>query len=272
MMRYCGNCGGPLDAAGRCPRCNPAAAPTPETRNPAKQPKQKQGKKKGKLAVKLVLIGLAVLLVAFLALCALQYFGVVNLPFLGKLLGGVGLTRGPEADGPRIIPEETLERPDPEAYLTEQGSILERTDAKNAGTIRTEAEISRIFAERGFTGYPIVACYDMDGRYIGEQEISETGTGKHPFYQTYYVSEDGALWSVTEINGVFQAEPMTYNADTGWGQACLISESITIMNYDGESNRFYTVVPDSNQIFLKTIGHIDARALDELDRWEVSQR
>ena len=222
----------------------------------------------------LVLIGLAVLIGTFLILSALQYFGVLKIPFLGKLLGGIGLTKdsGKRASGPRIVPEETLERPDPESYMTEHGSVLNRADAKSSAAAMTEADACRAFAERGFSEYPVVAFYDMNGRYIGEREASISGTDRHPYYQTYFASDDGILWSVMVVNGVFMAEPFSYNAQGYWRTPHMLSERATIQNYDGSSNTYYEISPDSNELFLKTVTRIDAKTLSALDYWEVDER
>lgn len=277
MMRYCGNCGGPLDAAGRCPRCNPAAAPTPETRNPAKQPKQKQGKKKGKLAVKLVLIGLAVLLVAFLTLCALQYFGVVNLPFLGKLLGGVGLTRGPEED--HTPPKEYLaEIPDADEYYNENGSIVSKTPAKDSPNVHTEAEAAQNMKERGFDQYPVFPVWSMEGEPepteydLGEEEPAYSTTLQHPVYRTFYVNQAGEFWTIMEINGTVAAIPVSYNMESGREEQVIFTETQTLTSYYAESNTFYETVPNGRTATAYRIGRIDAAALDQLTMGEIDRR
>ena len=248
----------PIPAAvGRAPKVK-AAAPTGTTA------------KKKKLWPKLTLIGLCVLAAAALTLGALHYFGVIELPFLPKNSGDKP-SEGGDSDV-EDIPEETLQRPDPEEYLSKRGTILQRTDAMTSSQIRSEAEAWSDFAARGFTDVPINAYYDIGGVYQGETEISENGTARHPYYQTYYQSEYGGLWMITEIDGVFLAEPLSYSESGGWKIPHILSESATITDYDGSTNCFYVIEPDESQIFVKVVSRIDAELLDGLSIVEVDQK
>lgn len=256
MERFCGNCGTRLGTAERCPKCGYAAPPAPA---PAAAPKKKKKK------AKLILILVAFLLAALLITSALHCFGIVNLPLLGKVLGAVGIY---PVNGPRNVPEEEVERPAAESYLSEFGSVTGREIARTAA-LRTEAEAFREYAARGFTDLTITASYDADGDYLGNVEISRDGTEKHPYYEARYLTPDNVLWTVTLTGDMFLAEPVSYNAWGNWEIPHVLSETEGFRTYDGQTNTFYTMTPDPAALVIKRVVRIDANTLNTISAWEV---
>lgn len=222
--------------------------------------------KKPAPALKAALLGGGLLLTAVLVVTLLQLFGAIRLPFLGGGSDDAAL----RDDGPRVIPEDTLERPDPVEYLTQTGRIVKSTDAA-AATLLTEEEACRSFRERGFTAAPVVAVYAEDGTCQEAAPVDEHGTARHPYYQAYYQTPNGDLWSVAVINGVFVAEPITYNDTGSWTVPHLVSENARIQEYDGASNTFFEIDPDPAKLVVKVVSDVDALTLDNLDEWEVDQ-
>ncbi len=243
MTRFCGNCGNPMGAADRCPRCGWGMPNAPTLK------KKKSGKP--------VLILLALLLAAVLIALALHFLGVIELP----LLGG--------KNGPDGIPRETTIRPEAEAYLAKQGSVSGPESAQNA-VLRTETEAVREFAARGFGAVEITTCYDAEGAYYDERVIVG-GTEKHPYYKGIYRTPDEVLWTVTLMGDVFYADPISYNGEERWSAPHVLSDTGTYRTYDGKANAFFTVTPDPAALFVKRVDRIDAETLDEMGLWEVDE-
>ncbi len=303
MAKFCVYCGGPLNADGRCPKCAargtagravspaPAAKPAvsrtasaPSDRSGAKKPARKgNGKKKKSPAPAIILITLLVLILAFVALCALQLFKVVNIPFMEKLLTSVGISCAPkqEKEGddtemdmdiePTVVTDDVLEPPDIETKLNKLGTIQNAASAENAAACRSEAETVEAFTERGFTQFPITTEYLMDGSSEGETEAAADSSERHPYYETYYCTPDNVLWIITEINGRIFANPATYNQETGWSVPHIVSESKTYLYYDSMENTFYEILPDAEKLVVKTVTRIDAETLNALTAEEVDR-
>ena len=302
MAKFCVYCGGPLNPDGSCPKCARAgtvrrgAAPAektearPEASRVRSKPSSKGGaakkpaskRKKKSPALPIVLITLAVLILAFITLCALQYFKVVNIPFMGKLLQAVGLQKEAQTEEetdaygwnddtpPSIVSENTVQRPDALETMKQIGTVVSQTSISASTTLETGAEAYSELRSRGFTQYPITASYGEDGSFSREeQEVSAVSGEKHPIYETFYVTSDGAAWTIMSINGKIIANPLSWNADEYWQTMHLVSETNTFIQFDGATKTFIEVVPNPSEVYIKTVARIDAATLEGLTVEEV---
>ena len=108
MARYCKRCGSKLNADGKCPKCGLSGQITP-AKAQADAPAENK-KKKGGLWTLLVLLS-----AAFLIVCALQYFGVVDIDIIGEVLSSAGLTAQKSTETTDNTDQQVLvDRPDAE--------------------------------------------------------------------------------------------------------------------------------------------------------------
>lgn len=178
--------------------------------------------------------------------------------------GSIGVDNPPDWDMPEKFEPERI---DADEYFEENSQILQEIPAENGG--RTEAEAYQNLTERGFTMAPITANYSMKGKYSDPKEISESGSGKHPMYVTYYVTEEGNAWVIYEINGKVFANPVFYNAQSGEDVQVMLSETGTITSYDGTLNKFYETIPNESALKVMVVEKIDAETLDQLTAEEI---
>lgn len=309
MAGFCGKCGAPTDASGRCPNCDrdagvnggPAAGgsglkvsgsfagrvpagpdPDPAGGKPMKAPKAKKQKtppagsgdrqKKGSPVLKPVLIGLGVLLAAALVLGGLHLLGVIRLPFLGN-----------REDAERYEPpaDYLVEIPDADEYYAENGTIVSKTPAKGSPNLHTEEEAIRNLEDRGFNQYEVTSDWTMDGELIpytdsegqdGANAVGGNPNEKHPSYQTYYITARGELWSVTEVNGAVFAVPVSYNMESGRGVQVIFTEGSTLISYYSESGTFYETIPNGRTVLAFRVDRIDAETLEQLTMEEIDRR
>ena len=114
----------------------------------------------------------------------------------------------------------------------------------------------------------VTTPYSMDGKYLGDQEISSGSTQKHPTYTTYYASKQDILWCIFETDGAVTAQPLV--TDPRWDVPILLSESETVMAYDSAANSYYEMTPDPEVYDIRVVDRIDAAFLDELTEGEVA--
>lgn len=257
MENFCGKCGAPIGPDGRCLNCG-AKGKKVKAPKPEKLREERPEGEKGSPKMKIILICAAVLVVVFAALLLL---GVVRF--------GDGMLREGSTKGPSEIPPDKLERPSAEEHMAELGTITDRIPAKSSGTLHSEAEAAKNFADRGFAQNPVTASNTIDGEYTGKKEISASSMAKHPYYETIYTTPDNAVWSITETNGQMTAFPLTYNASGRWSVRHIVAESETVYSYDSASNQFYMLAPDGSGMILRRIDRIDAQTLDALTESEV---
>lgn len=250
MAKYCKNCGKQLDPSGRCLNCGWYEQPAPR-------------KRKRHVLSKLILL----LVIVFVAACALQYFQVIHVDQLQEVLNLVGLSKT-GASG--VSGPSDYNRPSAEEYLSDLGTV---GDSRGAGKAKllTEAEACREYAARGFENVTVTACYDKDGNYLGDMEISDSGTEKHPYYEAGYLTPDGAIWIVTLMEDSFFASPFSFNAAGVWNVSHTVCENGSFFTYDGAANAYYQVTPDPNALVLKRVDRIDAETLDQLTPEEVAE-
>ncbi len=294
MAKFCVYCGGPLNPDGNCPKCaakrraGNAASPAPDAKpaarpaadsakhpaapksSAAKKPDPKSKKKKSPV-LPIVLISLAVLILAFIALCALQYFKVVNIPFVGKLLTSIGLQKE-EQKGEEAVPDiEELTVPEASERLTKFGTIVSQSAVTESGKMHTEAEAIAFFRDRGFTQYAVTTDYAADGSFIDEITVTEQSNARHPVYTTIYVTSSGAQWTISEVNGQIYAVPVTYNLEGSFTVEHILSETDTFVSFDSATGTFYEISPNRSEIVLKKVGRIDASTLETMTAEEVNR-
>jgi hypothetical protein len=157
-----------------------------------------------------------------------------------------------------------LRPPDADSYFEDNATIVSKIDANDSTTVATEAETCDTLTERGLDEYPITTEYSMAGDYSEAAEVSPGSSAKHPTYQTYYVAKNGDIWTVFIINGAIMANPVSYNVRSGLDAQVILSESNTVMSYDGTTNRFYETIPNESSLIVKTVDRIDAQTLESL--------
>ena len=249
-------------------------------RGEGKKPGTKSGKKTGSTLL-IVLIVIGVLILACIVIGALQLTDVINVPFVGKTLAAVGLSCAPKNEKEdasdslavaAFVDKETLEIPDINSYLSEYGRIVGVTPTESSAACESEAQAISTLRERGFTEYPITTRYAMDGTNEDYHEVSENSTARHPIYETYFISEDGAVWTISEINGRVIAFPATYNEEGLWSVRHIVAESDTYLYYDSIDNKFYEIAPDPSKTVIIRVDRIDADTLARLTEEEVAYR
>lgn len=152
---------------------------------------------------------------------------------------------------------------DADDYYNSAADVLDVIDVKESDRVQTETEVVEDLQGRGFVDYPITTEYSMDGDLTEEQEV--TGSKEsHPSYQTYYISTSGEYWSIIVMNGCIMANPISYNIQSGQSVQVVLSESESIMCYDGPTNQFYETIPYESSLIVKVVEHIDAQMLDQM--------
>ena len=163
--------------------------------------------------------------------------------------------------------EEPLPELDAEAYYGSFADVRDTVSAKDSKSMRSEKEVAASFAARGFTDLKIMALDPDDPN--GGKVISSSSDDRHPMYTATFVTESGDVWRITETNGTIAAEPVSFSADADWETRYVLAESNYLMGYDPVKDVFYKLVPNGDVMILKTVDHIDAETLSELDAWEV---
>ena len=129
-------------------------------------------------------------------------------------------TESDDADLPeKAEEEEPLPDLDARDFYAEIANVGEKTPASESKSVRSEKEVAASFAERGFTG--TVQAMDADG-------TMKTLTGsddRHPIYTATFVTDDDVVWSLTEINGVLFAEPVSFYEENDLDARYVLSET-----------------------------------------------
>lgn len=154
-------------------------------------------------------------------------------------------------------------------YYWENSTVLEVIDANTSEDVPTEAEVIEILEDRGFTDYSVSYEYTMDGEYVQDTEIGGSSSEKRPMYYTYFVSDQGDVWTVFVINGEVFANPASFNLDSELGAQLLISETGTLTSYDHDTGQYYVTIPKETAVILKTVDRIDADTLNGLTSEEI---
>lgn len=168
----------------------------------------------------------------------------------------------------------TMDKPDMQAaadeYYEENSEeiVSVETVEENDGVF-SEKEALKFMSERGFSKYPLTYDYDIDGNYTDETEALPESDAKHPMYMTYFVAEDGAVWSVFIVGRTITANPASYNLESDLDVQVLVSETDTLTSYTEMGNKFYETIPKDSAVKLKIVDKITSQILNDLTYEEV---
>lgn len=156
-----------------------------------------------------------------------------------------------------------------EYYSDNSEEIVSVEAAAETSQVYSEKEAIKLLAERGFSDFPLTYDYDMNGTYMDEKEASAESDEKHPMYQTYFVSEDGSIWTVFIVGKSIIANPASYNLESDIDAQVLVSETNTLTSYTEMGNKFYETVPKESAVILKVVDQITSKKLNDLNYEEV---
>lgn len=154
--------------------------------------------------------------------------------------------------------------PDINKYYSENAEIKSVDSVKKSKSNLSEKEVTALLKERGFTDYPVVSSYSIDGEYADPEIISENSSKQHPVYETYYVTSKNELWVITVMDGEITASPSTYNVNNSDSVPVLVSEKEEIVGYDSRANKFYRTIPKATTLRVRIIERIDAKTLESI--------
>jgi hypothetical protein len=166
--------------------------------------------------------------------------------------------------GQNKINGESVSSFDADDFFSSYGTILEKHSVSSIEDLQSEREVYELFDIRGFNQYPILSYYTVEGTYTGETEITRTGEDKHPIYETSYVCENGEIWTITFMNGVFTALPEDYNFSSTSDSITIVAESKEMLSYDSSTNSYYRTIPNDDQMHVIVVERINALSLEEL--------
>lgn len=146
-----------------------------------------------------------------------------------------------------------------EYYSDNSEEIVSVEAAAETSQVYSEKEAIKLLAERGFSDFPLTYDYDMNGTYMDEKEASAESDEKHPMYQTYFVSEDGSIWTVFIVGKSIIANPASYNLESDIDAQVLVSETNTLTSYTEMGNKFYETVPKESAVILKVVDQITSK-------------
>lgn len=292
MAKFCKNCGTKLDEnTGLCPRCDGGSGITgPNNRTHSEQTLTKKELKKKKKAdkklrkkekrekstkikkirkyfLKLVLYIIFFIVIGGGILGGLVYFNIIDISVVNEALDLIGLDKNYAEDmddREKMLESYKVPDFDSKSYYANNSEIVSETNANDSDEVHTEAESSNVIGDRNFIEYPITTEYSMDGTYYEAVNISNTSIEKHPMYQTYYIAENGDIWTIFLINGAIMANPVTYNIQSGLDIQVIVSEADTVTSYDSTANKFYETIPNESALIVISVDRIDAESLDQL--------
>ncbi len=172
--------------------------------------------------------------------------------------------------------EQPLEEPEPEiSYTAEEyyqehsQEIIEVVDVQESEEVQSEKDVVTDLQERGFVDFAITFDSSMDGEYSETTEAAANSSQKHPMYQTFFVTDNGDIWSIFVINGAIFANPVFFNLESDLEGQVLFSESEELTSYDDVTNQFYVTVPEESAVVVKVVDRIDAATLNKLTYEEI---
>ena len=160
---------------------------------------------------------------------------------------------------------ESIEPIDAEDYLDDVGSVLTTISVEEANASLSEKNAIILFEERGFVENEIMAEYLMDGSYSGVEARADSEE-RHPFYETYYESNDGEIWTIDLIGGRIVAYPVIFNQERDADNTVIFAEAETLYSYDSVTNSFYEVAMDEKIMRVVKIPEVSASSLDALTK------
>lgn len=272
MAKFCGMCGKPIADGEICGDCaaKKSGAPAPES-SLGEVPKAKKGKKK------LLLAAIIIVLIAAVAVIAIvvgtggdsESESSGETQSSSDFFGGASNSDSSDED---IVLNSSYDVPeiDADAYYSAHGTVVSSVSAYESLELLGEGDAYRAFSERELAANDVFAEYNVAGDMTPSMRISGYSSEKHPVYTAYYRTAGGDLWSVSQINGKFIANPLSYNAKNPSAPQVLFSESDTLETYDCVTNKFFTVRPAADAISLKTVARIDAQTLEALTEGAIA--
>lgn len=309
MQKFCTKCGSKLDeVTGKCPVCD--KEPTKKEIRKQKKEEKKEAKrvakkekwkklsfkqKVKKISLRFVLILLVLLLLFGSGTATLVYFDIIDIPVISRIFDLMGVSKeetedvdtqnelaysGDDKQKELEALDKEIEKAiadldnkpiDADSYFQNNSDIISEIEVNKSNNVHTEMEAYNNFVSRGFGEKTIVTEYSMNGEYSEEKAISNTSSTKHPIYQTTYVTANGDVWTILEINGVVMANPVSYNMQSDLGTQLIITETETVVSYDSRSNKFYETIPKTSELVVKKINRIDAETIENLTYGEIDR-
>lgn len=280
MSKFCTKCGQKLDEkTGLCPNCDKPIIKKEKKRIKKNNRKELSfGQKVKKISIRILTVIIAISILSCGAAGALVYFDIVDIPVINTIFDFFGIKNDEIKTGEEAEPsgdtsqmgQYTVEQPDADAYFQNNSTILNATDANNSDLILSEDEAYNLLNERGFTEYPIITEYSMNGDYIDEMKISQGSSERHPIYQTNHICNNGDVWNVYIIGKTVIAMPVSYNAKSSSEALIVITENDSMMSYDTGTNRFYETIPNESIMVIKKVDCVDAMTLENLDAGAIN--
>jgi hypothetical protein len=182
---------------------------------------------------------------------ALVCFDVVDIPAVNMVLTSLDL-----------IHTDKVTKENADDYFNKNSIVISEISVAESQDILCEGDVCIELSSRGFFQHPIVTEYSIEGSYYEPVEISDSSSVEHPMYQTYYVNENGDIWTIYVINNQVLAFPVSYNIQSNLGVQVVLSESSTVTSYDSGTNRFYQTIPASSALIVIEVDKIDAQTLE----------
>lgn len=268
MAKFCGKCGKELDRkTGKCPNCEV---------DEVKRLSMSKSKKVCRLFLKLLIYVMIVLFVVGGIIVLFTKFNIIKKQDLKDILG-IKESRTIESVKVEETSEETtsesyeVSTKDADEYYKNNSRVISEINAQDSDKVSSEKDIKRNLDERGFNNYPITYEYSMDGQYSDSPEISDSSDEQHPMYTTYYVTENGDVWTIIEVNGTIIANPVFYNEQSQLPAQLIISETDSVVSYDSSKNKFYETVPNKLALIVKKVNKINAETLEKLTIEEIDR-
>ncbi len=247
MKKFCERCGKPLLKSGKCVDCDKVDTKV---------------KKKSRVWIPIV-VSISVVAVAAAAVAIVLSMGNGKNGQDGEKKGSNGGSTTPTFD--LSVPYEVTPA-DAKATIESFGNILSSTPAQESEQVQSESDAVVDFSQRCFGEMEILAEYDMSGEYTNGNYTSYYSDDCHPVYSTYYTAANGEIWGIMSVNGVLMAQPLSYNyaGDDANRKPVIVTETDSFFSYDGNTNTFFDVAPDSSKIKLMKVSFLDSEALDDL--------
>lgn len=151
-------------------------------------------------------------------------------------------------------------------FYGHDAKVVSSIPAKDFDGITTPSEVKKRIDDLGFAGYQVIACYSMDGEYLGEDTIIDYDDVPRPTYDIEYTTAAGDYWVIYICGDQIMANPVTYNLQSSREVRVIISEKDTLTSYSGDDNTFYEIIPSDTEVLVLTVEKIDAETLEGLTK------
>ena len=190
---------------------------------------------------------------------------IIVLSIVGAALLGTGIFAIVKCIGKKNDYPNDTDYPDVRAYFEERAKIISVTPVKDSKNTKSEKEAVAELTARGFTEYPVISDYSIDGVLENSVNVSDDSSTMHPIYRTYFMTSEGDLWTITLVDGKVIATPSSYNLGHTGGVPIELSETGEIASYDLSTNSIYLTVPFDSTIDVRVVDRIDSATLESVD-------